>query len=600
MAVTQTTESAASRLARKLPPDPNAGSAARRLAAKLPPAPAQTNAIPEDGSGFVGEAAKGSAKAALNIAAGAASSGPSVIQYLGEAVAGANALPMQILSAGANAIGMPMLGDAYQRTAEAVASKGIDISRAVGRGVANTPIMPAGGLTLPQMAQAPRALAQSKTLAPSDRAAADLAQMNNGTNFLPQTSAGWGSLTGEQAPSLLLGLGTGVVGGPGVGVTVTGLAAGAQEYESTLAQLRQEFPGKSADFYEGEAARRAIQSAAVESATEGLPFGEILEGKLAKMFVNRKLSQWPKWARALMGQIAKGVTSAPSESVEEVTSEGATSVGDWMAGDPNAFDNLPRRMATSGLIGGAMGAGMGVAIPGGFGNLPPQTPPTDRMGGRGPTQTRTPQAPDNQAAPPDNRGQAPDNTALDEAAAMAEARLNERYNRAAPVGGPSPSPVLPGAQPPASSGPTALQTGPVVGGATSASPQSTREPWQMTRVEWVGGGTVGRIRFGDVDREVVDSPHFDTPEEAKAWAASRGIVNPQIQSSGKRGGPKLYKASGSASFHRDAVEAAHAAGKTVPPEVLAEYGIKPEAPREPYCDVSAAFFNTSKLSMSAG
>ena len=598
----------------------------------------QASAIPEDGSGFFGEALKGATRGTLNIAAGAASSGPSVIQYLGEAVAGANALPMQVLGGAANMLGMPTLGDAYQRTAEAVASKGIDISRAVGRGVANTPIMPAGGLTLPMMAQAPRALAQSKTLAPSDRAAADLAQMNNGTNFLPQTSAGWGSLTGEQLPALGLGFGAGLVGGPSVGVGVTSLAAGAQEYESTLAQLMQEFPGKSMDFYEGEAARKFIQTTMLESATEKLPLGEILEGKLAKMFIGKTMNKWPRWARVLMGQTTKAVTSAVPEGTEEVVSEGAGAVGDRLAGDPNAFQNLPNRMATAGIIGGAMSAGLGGITPGGFGTVPPQTPPTDRMGGRGPTQSRTPEI---TPRTPETTTATPDTSALDEAAALAEQRLNER---AAPVGTPSPADQVASSRPEQDAGademynqaidaimqqptaqgqpvaraghssqpspasqaqtttpvqnpaPSARNTGTQTAGrgtgasdgsglsesgSASPSPQSTREPWQMTRAEWVGGGTVGRIKFGDVDQEFVESPQFDTPEEAKAWAASRGIANAQIQSSGKRGGPKLYKASGSTSFHRDAVEAAHAAGKPVPPEVLAEYGLKPNPSESP-------------------
>ncbi len=113
----------------------------------------------------------------------------------------------------------------------------------------------------------------------------------------------------------------------------------------------------------------------------------------------------------------------------------------------------------------------------------------------------------------------------------------------------------------------------------SPSPQSTREPWEMTRGEvWAQSPGKGNRAEREAQGWVYSTEDTGYNGNSPAFYATSpsGVV--YVWERGmSHGGSDPWKPLN----HRELVEAAHAAGKPVPPEVLAEYGLTPNPPAKP-------------------
>jgi hypothetical protein len=127
------------------------------------------------------------------------------------------------------------------------------------------------------------------------------------------------------------------------------------------------------------------------------------------------------------------------------------------------------------------------------------------------------------------------------------------------------------------------------GNAGSQPVPDVKQPWEMTREEWQGGGEIGQA----AGVESITSPRFATEAEARDWGATRGLRG-SVASRRVGKGPKTYTfealagAGADVDFartrsifdpHRNAVAEALRQGKPVPPEVLKDYpDLKPKPP----------------------
>ena len=246
----------------------------------------------------------------------------------------------------------------------------------------------------------------------------------------PFSPSGLTSSVTENLPQLAVQLAAAYMsGGAGASGRIAGFAGSAFPMELGAAQAA----GREGFIQQGvspeDAALKAAPGAALQAAVNTIIESASGAGIFAPA---EKAAAKAGLFRQAWEIMRRGARAGATGGVTEAAQEGVNIAGELASGsNPNAGQGAGMRMLQAGVVGGLLEGPAGAFEGGRESAVRPGAQPTAQT-----TQPPIGQAPDNPTAPPDNRGQAPDPSPLDEAAALAEQRLNQQFNTPAPVGSP--------------------------------------------------------------------------------------------------------------------------------------------------------------------